>query len=197
MNSADSRFEMVKKRHTETLMNAIKEKKADELFVPFLKKMAEKKNYFTSSSCAGRILLLAALGKGTKKEMYFHKRWHRKVKFSELWKEIENFNGEKLIFKMEAFILHLGARNFEYAEKALKLMKEAGVKKGGIIATKPGKFLIELAGTNAISLSIIDNNKILIEKDFMKYLLKEGNKKLEKNFRFLKKFEKKCLKDLE
>jgi len=54
-----ARFKMSKERHKKTVEKAMKENKADKILYPLLKFFVKTKNYFTASSCAGRILLLA------------------------------------------------------------------------------------------------------------------------------------------
>ncbi len=188
---------MVKKRHSESLSKAIKEGKADERVIPFLKKIAETQNFFTSSSCCGRILLLGLKGKGLKKDSYFHFKKHRTVSFKEIWGSLQKKSIGVLWFKIEPFILHIGAKNLENTERILKVMKESGIKRGGIIVTKKGKFLTELLGTQMLSVPVKEKNKILIEKKFLKYLIKIANKKLIENYNLLKKFEEQCLKEFD
>ncbi|MDO8627119.1 MAG: hypothetical protein Q7K42_01510, partial [Candidatus Diapherotrites archaeon] len=130
------RFEMVKKRHKQTLLKAILDKKVDEELIPFLLAMAEKQLYFTSSSCAGRIILLGFQGEEKKGNSFFHRKWHRQITFPELMEGILAFNSGSLWFKQESFILHIGCANLKDAEKILELMHSAGVKRGGIIVTK-------------------------------------------------------------
>jgi tRNA(Phe) wybutosine-synthesizing methylase Tyw3 len=62
------------------------------------------------------------------------------------------------------------------------------------MVTKPGKFIVEFQGTEAMSFPVRDKGQTLVEKEFMQYLLKTANKKLKKNKDSIKKFEKNFLK---
>ena len=194
--SAETRFSMTKKGHAETFKKAVKQGKADKAFIPLCSFVAKTKNFFTSSCCAGRILLLE-LGEDEKKlGSNFHRKWHRQVKLEEAWKALEEPVKGELWFKMEPLILHLGTNTLENANLALETMKRAGVKRGGIIVAKPGKFLFEIEGTQRISVPVKSNGKILIEKKFLEFLVKNANAKMKKNSLAIKRLEKELKKVL-
>jgi len=185
-----TRFEMVKERHKGTFEKSVKEKKADERMVSLCAYVNSLQEYFTSSSCAGRILLLGLEGEETKKESYFHRKWHSTVKLKEVMEGLNEKSKGMLWFKLEPFILHIGTNNLENAKKILSVMKESGVKRGGIIVCKEGKFIIEFLGTETISTPIKKGEKILLPNEYIEFLVKEANRKFEKNYASLERLEK-------
>ncbi len=191
MNSQDEiRFGMVKNRHKETFEQAIYDGKADEKMVPLCKFVSKTKNYFTSSSCSGRILLLS-LDKGERKKVSaFHRKWHRKVKFKEVREALNEKTAYSVWLKQEAFILHIGAGDLKHAEKLLLVMTKSGIKRGGIIVAKPGKFIVELQGTQGLAVPVKSENEILVSDDYLKTLVDIANEKFDKNDTALKRFEK-------
>ncbi len=186
----DSKFEKIKEKHKKSLQKAIKEKKIDTAFKPLCEFIAGTKNFFTSSCCSGRILILGLPKGDRKKEAYFHKKWHRKVKFEELWQGLKEKSIGELWFKLEPFILHIGCKTLENAQKILTIMKKAGIKRGGMIVVSDDKILIEFQGTQEMSFPVKKNEKILVEKKFMKNALKRANEKLKSNYLRLEKLEK-------
>ena len=192
-----SRFEMLKKHNIEQLEEAIEEGKADEKMKKLCRFINSTENFFTSSSCAGRIALLSVKSIGEKQPNAFHRKWHRKVKMTELQEAIaEKIKEKELWFKLDPLILHVGARDLESARKVLKCMREAGLKRGGIILAQPEKFLIELQGTHSMALPVKSDGKVLFEKDYLDFILKQANKKLEENYKRLNLFEKVCRAEL-
>lgn len=185
-----ARYRMYKKRCLQSFNLAVEEGKADKQVIPFLKKVNESKYYFSSSSCAGRTLLLALPGAGTKKEAFFWERYHRKVSFKEVRERIEAFNDGLLMLKCEPFILHLGCADLEHARKILEAVRETGIKRGGIMVAKPGKFLVEFQGSESLSIPVKQDAKQLVDDDYLKFVLKSCNEKLAKNYALLKRFEK-------
>ncbi|MDD5148020.1 MAG: hypothetical protein PHH08_00980 [Candidatus ainarchaeum sp.] len=196
MGSDEIRFGMTKKRHSETFARAVKEGKADTAFIPLCGFIAKTKNFFTSSCCAGRILLLELQKDEKKLGSNFHRKWHRTVKTEEVWKAMQEPIKGELWFKMEPLILHLGTNTLENANVILETMKKAGVKRGGIIVAKPGKFLFEIEGTQRISVPVQSKGKILIEKKFLDFLVKKANGKMKKNSLAIKRLEKELKKVL-
>lgn len=191
------RFRMVKAWHKKTFEKACTEGKADELFIPLCKFVAKSKNYFTSSCCSGRILLLELKGKAkSKKNSNFHFKEHRTVSFEEIWKSLNSKSSGEVWFKAEPFILHIGARNLGFARKILSAMKRAGIKRGGISVAKEGKFIIEMIGTQEISVPVKKGKRVLVSEEFFRELVEDGNEKMEKNLKQLGRLGKKLRKTL-
>lgn len=192
------RFHALKAHHKKTFEKAAGEKKADEPIIPLCNFLAETKNFFTSSSCAGRIVLLKIEKDQGKKEASFHRRWHSAVGFGEFWKAVnENIDREEMWMKTEPFILHIGTHDLGNAKKILSIMKKAGVKRGGVMLAEKEKFLIEITGTHSLTLPIKKNNELLVSKGYLKFALEKANQKMRENEKRLKKFEELCRRELE
>ena len=110
---------MTKKHHKETYEEAKKMGRMNEDFIPFCNYIVKTKNYFTSSSCAGRIALIGLNEEEKKQESAFYRKWHRTVKANEVLDAVEKFSGNILYFKQEPLILHLGTNTLENAKKIL------------------------------------------------------------------------------
>lgn len=181
---------MIKKHNGSEFEKAMGEGKADRQIFSLCSFANSLPDFFSSSSCAGRIMLLKTDKKESKREAAFHAKWHRKVGFAELWKEIgKKIPDEELWLKQEPFILHLGANNLENANRLLDCCRTAGIKRAGIMVAEEEKFIIELIGTQNMSLPVKKKNKILVEKQYLKFALEKANAKLARNYETLKKFE--------
>lgn len=193
-----TRFEKIKEHHTQTLEKALQENKADKQLIPLCRLISGTKNFFTSSSCSGRIVLLKMDRQQTKKAASFQKTWHTTAKFLDFWKEVqESTDREELWLKQEPFILHIGTNSPENAQKILQIMKTSGVKRGGIQVLEKEKILLEINGTHSLSLPIKKNNKLLVTKEYLKLVLEKANQKMKENRKRLEKFERECRKELE
>jgi len=179
---ANARFEMIKKRHGETFLKALNEGKMDEQLIELCHFFKNSKNYFTSSGCAGRILLLGLKKGESKKDSFFHRKWHSTTSFDAVMDGLNESVDADIWFKAEPFILHIGARDEFFASKILNIMKEVGVKRGGIMITKPGKYILELQGTQSISCPVKVDGKIVVSEDYLKLLIKKANEKVTKNY---------------
>jgi len=205
---------MVKERHKKTFQKSVDIGAIDEQMIRLCEFINSTKKYFTSSSCAGRIVLLGVPKGEDKKGSYFHRKWHRKVKFDELWKALnekasietakftperrKEFSGkiggkdDEIWFKLDAFILHIGCGNLEDANKLIEVIQKAGIKRYGITVAKEGKFMLELIGTQNIAMPVKKGGKILVEREYLKKVLGFANKKLGKNYAQLSRFYKNC-----
>ena len=194
---AGKRFRMIKERHKGTFEKALGEGKVDPQMKSLCRFVAGTMDYFTSSCCSGRIMLID-LPKGEDKlGSRFHRKWHRTVAFNELWVGLNDESQGEVWFKQEPFILHIGCPDLERAQKVLQAMKKTGLKRGGIMFAAEGKWMLELMGTQNLAVPVKKGAKVLIERDYLKHLLQRANEKLKKNYALLKKFEKNCRRLLE
>lgn len=165
------------------------EGKIDEEIINLCNKINSKPNYYTTSSCAGRIILVKGLKEKAKNVFLF--KTHKKISWLKLKKELENsiknYNG-LIYFKQEPCLLHVACFNDESAEKLLFLARQAGWKRSGIIS-KGKRIICELMSTERIEMPIA-RKKILVDDNFLKILVREANKKLERTREKIKKLEK-------
>jgi len=153
--------------------------KWDEKIAELCDKINSLENYYTTSSCSGRIILM--IDQEKKGEDLFVFVSHDKVSFDKLKEELNSAlkRNQKIKFKLESCILHINCKTLEDAEKLCDKGKLAGWKKSGIIGMKNG-ITVELNSTEKLEFPIIRNKKILVDDEFLKIVVEEANKKLEK-----------------
>jgi len=151
-------------------------------------KLNKKKEYYTTSSCAGRIVLIKSLDE--KAENVFLFRTHKKIKFGELKKALKNIDYNGLVeFQQTTCILHVACVSLEDAQKLVNNAKLAGWKHSGIMTTEK-RFMIELHSTEKISFPIMSSGRLLVDDDFLKIVVKEANYKLERTWKKIERLEK-------
>lgn len=186
------RLAMVKERHRKTFEDAVRKNLADEKMIPLCRFVVSTQNFFTSSCCAGRIILIQLPKGESKKEASFHRRWHSQVSFEEVKQALSEKTVGEVWLKMEPFILHIGCGTIGNARTVLRVMGKAGVKRGGILVAKPGKFLVELQGTQEMSVPLKQGEKLLVQDSYLKWVVEKANHKMRRNDAMLKRFEKEC-----
>ncbi len=159
----------------------------DEKILQLCEKINDSDNYYTTSSCSGRVVLIVDEDK--KQEGLFVKIYHDKISLEDLKKDLTLVLGknEKIKFKMESCILHVVCKSLEGAQILYDKAKLAGWKKSGIIATK-NHVVLELNSTERLEFPIMCCGKILVNDEFLKIIVKETNKKLEKSWKKIGKF---------
>ncbi len=147
-------------------------------------------DYFTTSSCSGRIVLIKDEDKKQKGLFLF--RTHEKISFEKLKEALEKIAGEDkkimVMFKQEPCLLVVSCRDKDSQWKLFSFARNNGWKKSGILSVDK-KFLIELMATETISFPIIDGGKILVSDDFLKLVLEKANKNLKKGWEKIKRLE--------
>jgi len=157
----------------------------DEKITSLCKKINFRKNYFTTSSCSGRIVLM--IDKEKKSTGLFIKTYHCLISFDELKKDILEISSDKkyckelIKFKQEPCILHICCREIDDADNLLRVSKLSGWKKSGAISFSD-KFVLELNSTERMEFPIIYRNNILVDDFFLKVIVKKANYNLKKSW---------------
>ena len=157
-----------------------------------IKRLIDKINslegFFTTSSCAGRILLLTIPKSNKKNEVQYIFNSHKKIRY----KEIKNIISKKLPkndvwFKVEPVILHIASENINSAKKILNTARNIGFRRSGIISLGKNRVTMEFVSTEKIETIVSKNGRLVIDEDYFKILIKEGNQKLEKTWKKIEK----------
>lgn len=161
----------------------------DEKIAKLCEKINKNSDYFTTSSCSGRIVLIKETNK--KGPGLFLFRTHREIKFEQLKKELENLKDTKelIYFKQEPCLVVIACSSLEKQQEIFNKARNAGWEKSGIITTDK-KRIVELMSTEKINFPIMNNGKILVDDNFLKLIVKESNIKLKKTWNKIKNFEK-------
>jgi len=131
-------------------------------------------NYYTTSSCSGRIVLLQKKSEKKQDTKWVFKS-HKPVKFEQIKLKLNH----SLWFRQEPAIFHICCRRLSDAQKLINIARSVGFKRSGIQSLK--KIMVEVASSDYIDTIIARNNKLLVDEDYIKVLVSEANKKLRRN----------------
>jgi len=167
----------------------------DDKVVNLCNKLNDKKEYYTTSSCSGRVVLIKK--SKIKSDDLFVFVSHNKINLKELKDKLENIEKEDLIyFKQDPVILHVACNTLENAQKLIDIAsKEAGWKRCSIIASNK-RFVVELNSTEKLEFPIF-HNKLLVDDAFLELVIKEANTNLEFTWDKIDKLEKIIQKDFD
>jgi len=151
-------------------------------------KLNKNKSYYTTSSCAGRIVLIKSLGE--KAENVFLFRTHNRINFKELKGALDNIDYKELVeFQQTPCILHVACASLKDAQELVDKSKLAGWKRSGIMATGK-RFMVELHSTEKLEFPIMNKRIVLVDDDFLKLIIEIANDKMEKVWEKIKRLEK-------
>jgi len=157
----------------------------DKKILKLCKKINSMENYYTTSSCSGRVLLMVDQEK--KGAGLFLWTKHEKIKKGEVECELKKLSGNDVVkFKCEPPIIHVVCKTLNDAEVLLEKGFRSGFKNSGIISI--GKnIVVEIHGTEKLEFPVFRRGKILVSLEFLEVVRGKSNKKLEKGWEMIEK----------
>ena len=163
-----------------------KKRKIDKKIEKIVAYINSLQNYYTSSSCSGRIVLIEK--KSTKK---YDAKWlfisHGITKYNKIKKSLKILSKNPVWFKQESAIVHVCCKTIDDAKKLIQIARDSGLKRAGIISIGK-KITVEIIGTENIETLVVDKGKLLVDDNYLKKLVAEANKKLKINLKNINKF---------
>ena len=164
----------------------------DEKILKLCEKINSMEEYYTTSSCAGRVVVM--IDQDKKEHGLFIKVYHDLLDFEGLKRDLIQAAASPatapkrglLKLKMEACALHVACCDLESAQRIVDLAWKAGWKKSGIITTGK-RFIVELTSTEKLEFPIIQDGKILVGDDFLEIVVKRSNDKLKRGWEKIEK----------
>ncbi len=145
----------------------------DKAIIPLLDLINSYDDYFTTSSCSGRIVLIEKRGK--RKDQA---RWllasHDKVTLDQVIASLKTQGRNDIWLKQESWILHVACRRIDSAKDLLKLCHAQGLKRSGITSLGR-KIMVEIMSTESLSTLIAKDGVLLITNGYLKELVDESN----------------------
>ncbi len=140
----------------------------DEDIKCLLDKINELKEYETTSSCSGRIVVINSQKKGESQWLF---KSHDIIHSDDISMVLSKVNNT-VWFMQEPMILHVKCEDLESAQILLGKANKIGLKKSGIISAKG--FIVEIKGTERIECPISKD----ISKKSLFLIIDEANRKL-------------------
>jgi len=181
-----------------TALNKLKKAKHDNLvdegIIPILDIINESDDYFTSSSCFGRIVLLQLPVIGDKKNAEFLGKWHRTINSDEVLSVMNKAKTGQLWLLAQSSIIHVGAKTNTAADKILKIAYSCGFKHSGF-KTAENKIVVEICSTERLDAPVGMDETLFCNSEHLDLLvnisneiIKKSNAKLEKLDQELRKY---------
>lgn len=183
------------KKDTLSRMDKSNKGSVDAPILYLLDLINKRQNYYSTSSCSGRIRLLVEAKSQRKCDSEVLFTSHELVedkRIDELWDQTINFakqnSEDSLWFKQEALILHIACKDTDSAIEFLNLVRESGLKRSGIISLGKAP-VVEILGSERLETIIVRDGKVLVTKEYLTILLEEANKRFAQNSKRIKRLE--------
>ncbi|MCD6222157.1 MAG: hypothetical protein J7K12_00520, partial [Thermoplasmata archaeon] len=160
-------------RGKETAMNklhsAMYQKKVDEKAIPIIEKLNEMADFFTTSSCSGRIALLEIPLPGRKRKAKFLGKWHHEISMEDVEKALGKAKNGELWFLVQSPIFHVFTISLKNAKALLHAAIQSGFKYSSIKSIN-GKVMVEILSTEKMDVPIGKDGKIFVSKEYLSLL---------------------------
>ncbi len=187
---SNKEFEEGKKNALKSLEKAGHIKKVDEEILPILHLINASSSYYTSSSCAGRIVLLEIPNIGNKKEAVFLGKWHRIIDPYEINDAVKKANRGLLWLLAQSPIFHLVADSSKNADIMVKTAISCGFKNSGIKSLGK-RIVVEICSTERLDAPVGRDKNLFCNEEYLRLLVDICNEVIEKSKRKLHQFERK------
>jgi tRNA wybutosine-synthesizing protein 3 len=153
---------------------------ADEEVVEIIGVLNRLDNFYTTSSCSGRVALICIPEIGAKREAEFVGKWHRVVTKEEVSEAIKTPKKGELWLISQSPILHVSCRGLEKAKTLLRVAIESGFKYSGIkaISKDNGKVMVEIMSTERMDVPLGKDDMFFCGESYMDYIIQKANSTL-------------------
>lgn len=183
-------FLEAKESALKSLKDAYIEYKVDEGVLQILDVINGIEGFYTSSSCAGRIVLLEIPHIGDKRGATFLGIWHRTVEPKELKIAAAKATKGVLWLLAQAPILHIGAQTLDLANTMVKTAVSCGFKNSSIKSIGK-KIRIEICSTERLDSPIGRDGCLFCEENHLSLLVEISNEVMERSRKKMSRFVKK------
>jgi Uncharacterized conserved protein, COG1590 len=183
-----------KEHFLKRLENDVKIGRVDSDIIDLLNLINSFENYYTLSSCSGRIQLIEGPSFSNRKSLKNFGKFHESIKKEDILKALEKSNGENFWASVQAPIIHIACKDLNSAYKLLKIARSIGFKHSGILAINNDRFVLELNSSFRIDFPIKVKGKLLVNFNNLDELVDLLNFYLNKSKKVLNIFKEKIIK---
>lgn len=162
----------------------------DEDVAEIVQLLNGQEQFFTTSSCSGRIILLEGSINGFEVQKR-NCRWllvtHKPCIKDDVIVALRNANGDAVL-KFEPFVLHVQCRQLQDAQILHSVAIDSGFRNSGITVGKRGKTMLAVRSTHGLEVPLSHKGKLMVTEDYIDFLLKIANQKMEENKNRIERF---------
>ncbi|XP_026169244.1 tRNA wybutosine-synthesizing protein 3 homolog [Mastacembelus armatus] len=146
--------------------------------------------YFTTSSCSGRIILIDAATENSDVQKQ-NCTWlfvsHQKCTLDDLIHGLTKSIGDAVL-KFEPFVLHVQCRKLEDAQLMHSVAINSGFRNSGLTVGKTEKIMMAVRSTHGLEVPLSHEGRLLVGHEYIHFLTQIANQKMEENLRRIHRF---------
>ena len=188
MTRVGKEFLDAKEKALKLLEQARGDDNLDESILSILALINKSEHYYTSSSCAGRVVVLEIPRIGDKKNAQHVGKWHWPISLDDLKGSVKKSKKGVLWLLAQSPIFHIGAVTLEHGDKLVKLAVASGFKNSGVKSTGK-KIVVEVSSTERLDAPIGNDGILFCDDAYLRLLVDIANSVMEKSALKLQRFE--------
>ncbi|XP_033838574.1 tRNA wybutosine-synthesizing protein 3 homolog [Periophthalmus magnuspinnatus] len=189
MSCTDREFERWK-RQNEQRMDQSKKGGVDEDIAGLVRLLNGTEQYFTTSSCSGRVILIDGSAESSDVQKQ-NCQWlfvsHQKCTTEQLTEAVDRSSGDAVL-KFEPFVLHVQCRRLYDAQLLHSVAINSGFRNSGLTVGKTGKIISAIRSTHGLEVPLTHQGTLLVTPDYIQFLCQICNQKMEENLRRIHRF---------
>nr|XP_006217170.1 tRNA wybutosine-synthesizing protein 3 homolog [Vicugna pacos] len=162
----------------------------DEDVVGLVQLLNGREQFFTTSSCAGRIILLDGGINGfevQKQNCCWLLVTHKPCVKDDVMVALKKADGDAIL-KFEPLVLHVQCRQLQDAQLLHSVAMDSGFRNSGITVGKRGKTMLAVRSTHGLEVPLSHKGKLMVTEEYIDFLLKIANQKMEENKKRIERF---------
>lgn len=162
----------------------------DEDVLEIVQLLNGQEQFFTTSSCAGRIILLDRSVNGSevqKQNCCWLLVTHKACVKDDVIVALQKAKGDAIL-KFEPLVLHVQCRQLQDAQILHSVAIDSGFRNSGITVGKRGKTMLAVRSTHGLEVPLSHQGKLMVTEEYINFLLKIANQKMEENKKRIERF---------
>ncbi|RLF43994.1 MAG: hypothetical protein DRN17_05280 [Thermoplasmata archaeon] len=172
-------FLQAKEKAMETLKKAMENNEVDKKAIPIIEKLNGIDEFFTTSSCSGRIAIMELPSIGNKIDARFLGKWDDKIKIQDIKNALENAEKGEIWMLAQPPIFHVSASDVNAASKLIKVAKQSGFKNSGIRSIGK-RVTVEVRSTEEVDAPLGIDGKLICDEKYLSLLVSIANEIMER-----------------
>ncbi|XP_010847724.1 PREDICTED: tRNA wybutosine-synthesizing protein 3 homolog [Bison bison bison] len=162
----------------------------DEDVLEIVQLLNGQEQFFTTSSCAGRIILLDRSVNGSevqKQNCCWLLVTHKACVKDDVIVALQKAKGDAIL-KFEPLVLHVQCLQLQDAQILHSVAIDSGFRNSGITVGKRGKTMLAVRSTHGLEVPLSHQGKLMVTEEYINFLLKIANQKMEENKKRIERF---------
>jgi len=170
----DRPFVQAKRAAVQSLQQAIGQGEVDRRALPLLEALNAREDYFTTSSCAGRIVLLEVSSIGNKTDARFLEKWEEPMDVAAVHTALARAESGQLWLMAQPPIFHVATTDLDAATVLLDVARQSGFKNSSIKALG-SKIRVEIASTEEMDVPLGRDGRLLCSGEYLDMVVAVAN----------------------